>query len=122
MSGDGRLQMMPPADNLCPICAHEHPASEPHDAQTLYYQLRFNEHHGRWPTWADAIAHCSEDVRTLWREELQRIGAWSEPPDGSVIAEPLHDAIRQIVSVGEPPLRIPWPPKEVPEEADEAGD
>lgn len=122
MSGDGRLQMLPPAEHLCPICAVEHEADLPHNAQSMYYQMRFKEHHGRHPTWADASAHCSTEMRSLWKEELLLRGAWTEPEDGNVIAEPLHDAIRQIVSVGEPPRRIPWPPKEVPEEADEAGD
>jgi hypothetical protein len=37
---------------------------------------------GRYPTWADAMAHCSASVREAWTTELKRRGAWPEPRDG----------------------------------------
>lgn len=36
----------------------------------------FYEKHGRWPTWADAIAHCLEHIKAHWKSELTRLGAW----------------------------------------------
>lgn len=109
------FNMLPPADHLCPICAVEHPAHEPHDAASLYYCMRFRATHGRHPTWADALAHCAEEVRTVWKEELQRFGAWSEPADGQPIADPPHDSFHRMVEVGEAPQTVPLPPGSGPE-------
>lgn len=30
--------------------------------------------HGRWPTWGDALAHCSKEIRYIWRKELMARG------------------------------------------------
>ncbi|MBE0533690.1 MAG: hypothetical protein IH626_22940 [Rhodospirillales bacterium] len=74
--------ILPPAATACPICGRNpaHPADQPHDAQSLYYQYSFFGEHGRWPTWKDAIAHCPEGVKQHWEAELRRLGAWTEPP------------------------------------------
>ena len=58
----------------CPECAVKHPPEAPHDVQSLYYQYSFKERHGRWPTWADALAHCDEAVRKQWIEQLATYG------------------------------------------------
>jgi hypothetical protein len=68
-----------PLPDKCQTCAVDHAPDEPHNAQSLYYQYAFYADHGRWPTWADAIAHCSPEIQALWKEELQRRNAWSEP-------------------------------------------
>jgi hypothetical protein len=44
----------------------------------LAYQYTFYDKHGRWPTWADAIAHCAEDIKRLWIEELTAYGITEE--------------------------------------------
>jgi hypothetical protein len=74
--------LLPAPADCCQICAMKHPAEQPHNAQSLYYQMAFTGMIGRAPTWADAIAHCAEPVRILWRDELCRRGVWSEPPEG----------------------------------------
>lgn len=89
--------LLPPAPDKCPICAVDHPADQPHDAQSLYYQYRFRAVRGRWPTWADAIAHCTADVQAAWREQLTACNAWSEPESGGPVADPPHDSINQPV-------------------------
>ena len=58
----------------CPECGRDHELEMPHDNQSLVYQYRFYDEHGRWPTWNDAMAHCSEPVRSAWASELAKLG------------------------------------------------
>src|SRR4051812_8930831 len=78
---DGRAHLMPPHKDACQICGHNpaHDPDEPHNAQSLYYQYSFYGEHGRWPTWADAIAHCPEPLKVAWEAELRQRGAWNGP-------------------------------------------
>jgi len=93
------MELLPPKPGTCPICATDHLPSEPHNAQSLYYQYRFLASHGRWPTWADAVAHCAPEVQAQWRAELEKLDAWTEPADGEPIADPPGESIRQVVTV-----------------------
>lgn len=86
----GRMMLLPPAKDKCQLCAVAHAAEAAHNAQSLFYQTRFQMQHGRAGTWADAIAHCPPDVRSMWERELRRLGGWSEPPEG---VEPIAEAI-----------------------------
>lgn len=58
----------------CPECTTEHPPGAPHNQQSLAYQYKFYGEHGRWPTWADAMAHCSDEVKTATLEVLRENG------------------------------------------------
>ena len=78
--------ILPTASDKCQFCARDHPPREPHDAQSLYYQMAFKGAQGRWPTWADAIAHCEEPVRKAWRGHLTALKAWTEPEELEPIA------------------------------------
>ena len=64
------MTLLGPAPDKCQECAVDHAHDAPHDQQSLYYQMRFHATHGRWPTWSDAMAHCTEEVKTHWRREL----------------------------------------------------
>jgi hypothetical protein len=76
----------------------KHGAEEPHDAGSLYYQYRFYGLRGRWPTWADAVAHCTAQTQELWRMALSKHAAWTEPPeDVEPIADPVAESINQPV-------------------------
>lgn len=66
--------LMPAAPGTCPECALDHPPELPHNQQSLFFQYKFFNDHGRWPTWEDAMAHCSEDMKIIWREELRKRG------------------------------------------------
>ena len=66
------MQLLPPGEGVCQICARDHEPDMPHNQQSLHYQYWFYGKHGRWPTWADAIAHCDEKTQGLWKEALQR--------------------------------------------------
>lgn len=69
-----QLHLLPPAPNACQECARIHGADEPHDANSLYYQLHFKLEQGRDPTWADAMVHCSEATKAAWIAELKERG------------------------------------------------
>ena len=89
------MMLLPPAKGTCPICAYKHEPSNPHNQQSLYYQYRFYGIRGRWPTWADAVAHCDPELQELWRQALTERGAWSEPEDGDPIADPPEESLNQ---------------------------
>ena len=76
MSG---LTLLPAKPGKCPICATKHEPQEPHNQQSLFYQYQFYGEHSRWPTWADAMAHCDDEMKLLWERELRARDAWSEP-------------------------------------------
>lgn len=66
------IMMLPAGAGRCEICNHEHPPEFPHNAQTVFYQMRFYyENGGRWPSWADAIAHCPPEIKERWTRELE---------------------------------------------------
>lgn len=58
----------------CPECATKHDPELPHNQQSLTYQYKFYDKHGRWPTWADAMAHCTEEVKAHWKEASKEHG------------------------------------------------
>ena len=93
------MLLLPPKPGTCPICATAHEPGMPHNAQSLYYQYRFYGVRGRWPTWADALAHCAPKMREHWERELRARGAWSEPEDGEPIADPPAESLRQGVEI-----------------------
>lgn len=66
--------LLQPRKDVCQQCAVDHPPDLPHDQQSLHYQYWFFSQHNRWPTWADAMAHCDEDMKVVWIEELAKHG------------------------------------------------
>lgn len=89
------MMLLPPAKDTCPICGTKHEAHLPHNAQSIYYQYHFYGIRGRWPTWADAVAHCTPKMRAFWEGELRLKNAWTEPADGQLIADPPAESINQ---------------------------
>lgn len=67
-------RLLPPKPDVCQTCASDHEPEEPHNQQSLYYQYAFYGQHGRWPTWADALAHCEIGMREMWIVELRKMG------------------------------------------------
>ena len=68
--GTNGVTVTAPGPDTCPVCATKHDRTEPHDRNSLYYQHRFHRTHKRFPTWKDAMAHCSEATRAAWRDRL----------------------------------------------------
>lgn len=69
-----RLTPLPPSPDRCQECAVAHDPAAPHNRDSLYYTTAFYLKHGRWPTWTDAMAHCDEETKAMWREELTLMG------------------------------------------------
>ena len=63
---DHKMTLMKPHPDACQVCAREHEPHLPHDQQSLYYQMAFHAQNGRYPTWADAMAHCAPEVKRRW--------------------------------------------------------
>lgn len=84
------MMLMPPKEGHCRICAVMHEPHLPHNAQSLFFGMRFKMRYGRDGTWADAVAHCSPEMQEFWRTALTSKGAWTEPAAGvEVISEPI---------------------------------
>ncbi|CAH1590049.1 MULTISPECIES: hypothetical protein [Vibrio] len=59
-------QILPPMNPLaCKECATVHAPEAPHNMESLNYKYNFAKANGRWPTWADACSHCSEEIKQL---------------------------------------------------------
>ena len=74
MAETSEFFLLPPAPHLCQTCGVKHEPHLPHNAQSLFYQTKFNMENGRAATWTDAMAHCTPDMQAAWREELIREG------------------------------------------------
>ncbi len=61
-------------EGTCTECAVAHDPGMPHNQQSLAYQYHFYDQHGRWPTWEDAMAHCTEEVKEQWKVALRERG------------------------------------------------
>ena len=66
--------ILPPKEGKCQTCAQEHAPELPHNAQSMYYQYSFYQKNNKWPTWIDAMAHCTDDMKKVWTEELTKKG------------------------------------------------
>ena len=66
--------IFPAPEGTCPECAVAHDPKQPHNQQSLYWQYKFYNKHGHWPTWKDAMAHCSEEIKQFWMNALKERG------------------------------------------------
>ena len=72
--GRNEVRFLPPGRKKCPYCADRHTDKEPHNRNSLYFQMKFFRKRGRLPTWSDALEHCSEITRAHWIAELIKKG------------------------------------------------
>ena len=68
------IKVVPPFPGSCPICATVHKPEEPHDRDSIYYQNLFRRKHKRFPTWTDAMSHCTETVKAEYAKRLAQRG------------------------------------------------
>jgi hypothetical protein len=61
-------------EGQCPECATVHDPALPHNQQSLFWQYSFREQHGRWPTWEDAMSHCTPEMKLQWTRALAEHG------------------------------------------------
>ncbi len=76
--GMDQVMILPPKPGTCPLCAAAHDRDMPHNRDSLYYQMKFYQQNGRFPTWADAMAHCSDAVKAYWADALSSRGVPAE--------------------------------------------
>jgi hypothetical protein len=60
------FSMLPPSPDVCQVCATDHAHDQPHNKESIYYQMQFHATHGRYPKWSDAMAHCAPEIRDQW--------------------------------------------------------
>ena len=82
MDGLEEIRVLPPRPGVCRECAAKHDPTEPHDRNSLYYENRFRRRYKRFPTWADAMAHCSAATQASWRAKLRKMGVAPEELGG----------------------------------------
>lgn len=70
----GKFILMPPPPGVCQECGYDHAPEMPHNVARLHYKYDFYSKHGRWPTWADAMAHCTDEMKRIWKDELRERG------------------------------------------------
>lgn len=80
MSSD-YITLLPPKPGTCPTCAAYHKPDQPHNRDSLYYQMKFRRKYGRYPTWADAMAHCEKYIQKIWIDNLAERGVIVELPE-----------------------------------------
>ena len=68
-----QMTLMKPAPGLCQECAVDHDPRLPHDKTSFYYIFKFNMENGREPTWDDAMAHCTDEMKSSWKEAMGRV-------------------------------------------------
>lgn len=73
------IRVNAPGPGACKICAAVHSPEQPHDRDSLYYQYRFRKRHRRFPTWDDAMAHCTDTVKAAYRVVLAKRGITINP-------------------------------------------
>ncbi len=61
-------------EGTCEMCGVQHDPTLPHNRDSLMYQYKFYDQHGRFPSWADAMEHCDEEMKRLWTESLEQRG------------------------------------------------
>jgi hypothetical protein len=40
----------------------------------MYWQIWFYQEHGRWPSWTDAMEHCTEEAKETITKALTELG------------------------------------------------
>ncbi len=72
--GMDEIRVSAPVPGTCPVCATKHDARDPHNRDSLYYQQRFYRQNRRFPTWEDAMAHCSVITKLAFRDQMLKRG------------------------------------------------
>lgn len=65
--------LLRPAEGLCQECGRAHNPELPHDKNSIFYATKFKMEHGRVPSWDDAMAHCTEEMKHTWNETMERV-------------------------------------------------
>lgn len=76
------LSLLKPHPDVCQVCAADHGEQEPHNPESLYWQVARRSEGLPPATWEDAMAHCSMEVQNVWKEALAEYGFVCPECDG----------------------------------------
>lgn len=68
------LTLLPPPKDCCQECGVKHDPTLSHNAQSFFYQYKFALLNKRSPTWADAMSHCSEEIKQAYIQYFTKLG------------------------------------------------
>ncbi len=66
--------LLGPSPDVCQQCAEDHHPDILHNQRSLYYKMWFLQKHGTYPTWRDAMSHCSDEAKAISTKALQDRG------------------------------------------------
>ena len=66
--GMDEIRITAPVPGTCPVCATKHDERDPHEANK------------RFPSWWDAMSHCTDMTKAVWVEKLKKRGIILETP------------------------------------------
>lgn len=69
-----RWTLLPPAPDHCQVCAVFHEPGDPHNPQSLYWVVKRGLENREPPTWEEALAHCTVEMRDYWVGMLEERG------------------------------------------------
>lgn len=69
-----KLTLLKPHPDVCQLCAADHKPDEPHNPESLYWQVANRSEGKPPPTWEEAMAHCSTMTQDMWKEALADYG------------------------------------------------
>ena len=84
---EGYLSIPPPGPGSCGVCGEKHGRQEPHNRNSLLYQHRFRQKHGRYPTWEDAMRHCGKKTKEKWIRKLEGRGILLQDTEGKRVTD-----------------------------------
>jgi hypothetical protein len=70
----GNMTMLPPAPDVCQVCAAPHADGEPHTPNSLFWQAKRMTEGLDPATWEDALVDCIPEVRESWITALELKG------------------------------------------------
>ncbi len=62
----------PREPETCQMCGRRHFAHQPHDPTSPLYALNFRSTERRWPSWKDAMSHCSPKMQDYLLRMLRK--------------------------------------------------
>lgn len=73
------MDLLPPADDKCAVCAGDHEPTSPHNPQSLYWQTKRSLEGLPPATWEDALEHVEPGLRERWEEQLKYVYGFGCP-------------------------------------------
>lgn len=65
---------LPQKKGTCSECGTKHYKYAPHEMESIYYHVTFFRQNGRYPTWDDATAHCSDAMKKALIKRYKELG------------------------------------------------